>query len=120
MLDLQSLQRFNADFVSLVMNEVKARNYRDVSEDSVNLFREMLFTLFRNVRQMVIAADGYGADGYPFSLQRMLLYAVPRSLRRVTVQGRWLQDAFTDSVQQMCRDQGWQAVLGGRQLELYR
>merc|ERR1712129_521185 len=83
----------NEDFVSLVMNEVKYREYSDVSDDDVNLFKPVLFELFGNVQEMVITTF-YVV--YAFSVERLSQYAFPRSLRRITIKGKWLENASAD------------------------
>merc|ERR1712244_74465 len=95
----------NKDFMSLVMNELKQREYSDVSDDDVNLFKPVLFELFGNVQEMVID-DEYGF--YPFNLERLSQYAFPEGLKRMTIKGKgWLKDAFTDSVEQSFIEKGW-------------
>merc|ERR1712176_1432899 len=86
----------NKKFVSLVMNEVKERKYSDVSDDGVNLFKPVLFELFGNVQEMVvITAYKYV---YAFDLSRLLQYAFPKSLKKLSVKGKWLEKALTDSM----------------------
>jgi len=99
----------NNDFVSLVMNEVKRRSwYSDVSDDSVNLCKPVLFELFENVQELVVNTK-FGAGGYAFNLERLSQFAFPKSLTRITIEGQWLKDAHTDSLDVP----GWQVTFDG-------
>ena len=105
-LDLREMNEMgNKDFVSLIMNDVKKEDDFDGSEgDDVNLFQPVLFELFGNVKHVVVD-DPYGQ--FPFDLERLSQYAVPKSLRRMTIKGQWLVNALTDSVHQSFEEQGW-------------
>ena len=95
-------KRIRNYFVSLIMNGVKEQEYSDVSDDDVNLFKPVLFELFGNVQELVVSGSAYA-----FNLERLSQqYALPKSLRRMTIWGKWLKDAFTDSVQQNM--EGWE------------
>ena len=89
------------------MNEVKKQEHSDISDDDVNLFKPVLFELFGNVQEVVVVTAWVGV--YAFNLERVSQYALPKSLKRMTFKGKWLKDAFTDSVQQSIHDQGWKA-----------
>ena len=109
----------NKEFVSLVMNEVKAREYSDVSDDDVNLFKPVLFELFGNVQELVVKAED-GRDQYAFNLESLAQFAFPKSLRRMNIKGKWLEDAFTDSVKQYYQERGWSAECLRSDLKLLR
>ena len=95
----------NKEFLSLIMNVIKQRwEYSDVLDDDVNLFKPVMFELFSNVQELVIATRWYA-----FNLERMSQYAWPKALTRMTIEGMWLKDAFTGSVKQAFNDHGWKA-----------
>ena len=114
-LDLLEMWRMkNNDFVSLILNEVKRRNDFDGSEgDDVNLFQPVLFELFGNVKHVVVEANWF-----PFDLERLSQYAVPQSLRRMTIKGEWLKKVSVDTL----NVGQWkvEVVDYGKQLELVR
>merc|ERR1711971_430084 len=101
----------NEDFLSLVMNEVTEREYSDVSDDDVNLFKPVLFELFANVQQIMIVADYFA-----FDLERLSQFVFPKSLKKVLIQGEWLQDADVGAVMQQYDDKGWSGELRGGEL----
>ena len=69
-----------------------------------------MFELFANVQEMVV--DTFGVrDYYPFKLERLSQYAFPKKLKMITVKGKWLKDAFTDSAKQIFSDKGWDTQL---------
>merc|ERR1712154_332393 len=88
------------DFVSLIMNEMKPQNYSDGLEgDDVNLFKPVLFELFGNVKHVVVDTGNIRhRDQFPFDLERLSQYAVPKSLQRMTIKGKWLEDVSVDSI----------------------
>jgi hypothetical protein len=73
----------NEDFVSLVMNEVKEREYSEVSDDDVNLFKPVVFELFGNVQEMVITAEYKYGGVFAFNLERLLQHTFPKSPRPI-------------------------------------
>ena len=76
------------------MNELKEVDDWDGSEgDDVNLFQPVLFELFGNIKHVVVEAEGY-----PFDLERLSQYAVPQSLRRMTIKGLWLKKVSVDTL----------------------
>ena len=108
------------DIVSLVMNDVKVqKKCSDVSDNDVNLLKPVMFELFGNVQELVmVTTNVYDAKGksYAFNLERLSQYAFPKSLRTITIKGKWLKDAHTDSF----GERGWKAKLKGDELKLLR
>ncbi len=98
-LNLDRMSRMkNKDFVSLIMNELKGEDDFDGSEgDDVNLFQPVLFELFGNVKHVVVQA-GSASYQFPFDLERLSQYAVPKSLRRMTITGKWLKEVSVDAI----------------------
>ena len=96
------------DFMSLIMHKVKKRE--DVKDD-VNLFQPVLFELFGNVKHVVVDAE----CGFPFDLERLSQYAVPQSLRRMTIKGEWLKRVSVETFN--VREWKVEAAEGGKQLE---
>merc|ERR1712029_642645 len=98
----------NMDFISLVMNEVKVQEYSNVSDDDVNLFKPVMFELFGNVQEMVVMTERFRYM-YAFNLDRLSKFAFPESLRSLTIKGKWLKEAPTDSF----GEKGWNVECNG-------
>ena len=66
--------------------------------------------------------DMHSTCGYAFNLERLWQYAFPKALKRMTIEGGWLKDAFTESMKQAINDQGWKAELveNDKKLKLVR
>merc|ERR1712129_429667 len=93
----------NVDLVSLIMNEMKMqKKYSDVSDDDANLFKSVLFELFGNVQELVIDAHYYA-----FNLEWLSQFAFPNALKRMSINGEWLNDGFTDVMKQIFNARGW-------------
>merc|ERR1711971_1349070 len=108
-LHLVDMKRYlkNEDLVSLVMNELKTQSeYSDVSDDNVNLPKPVVFELFGNLQELVIQAVTYA-----FNLERLSQFAFPKALQSIIIRGYWLEDAFTDTVKQRFKKQGWDMEL---------
>ena len=91
------------------MAEVKEQKCSDIISSDVNLFKPELFQLFCNVQEVFIRE----AEDHAFNLERLLQYAMPKSMKRIIIEGSgWLTDTVTDTLKQSINLQGWDTVGG--------